>query len=414
MGASKISFFIISFFIALCMSGDLNVFGVKLNVLFGILTFLIISLNKNIYLIKYKYDLLILYLLLISIAYVSFIDILEGRDSTYNLLSKSFVMILSYVVVRYFAVISIENIEKILINSNYIMLLFNLVILSFAVNPAFAHIVNDYAQYGTRLKGFEEQTNGLALTLIFNISIAFYNLILKRSTLNIIAFLISITLMVMTQSRGLLVAMFLSIFTTYLLTLIASRKSKQLFKVIGIFLTLFLILGVFIKILPDFLSEHFGIQMERYNEEGATKAQDFSADRINRDRMPIFLANFETFLEYPFGIGFVDNHLTTQRVTGISHSSHNIYIQHLLQYGLPFVFLWYFVFFYPLWFLYNRYKKLKNSLSKKEYKLFILFFVINIQILIFLLSHSSESIYIWFFLGFTIACVRNIEQKVIN
>lgn len=400
---------IYSIFVALVISGNIGIAGVKLSIIFSGAIFLYLIIVKNELSFRRQDSLFNLYvlLLIISILYALLIDSLNGNSerALYPALSEIYIIIFAFINMKFFSKLSINEMEKTFLRSNKIMLAINIIILIFSLTPSLKHAVYDMSQYGGRLKAFTDQTNGYALLLTFNFSVAFYSLIRIKNILNLISLGLVLTLGVMTQSRGLILGMFLSVFCTYFIMFLAQKGQKKNFiTTIAIVGFLFLSFSLVSSNLAGFLQNSFGVELTRFSSSSDRNYSDSLGKSGLSDRTYLLVAGLKTIAENPFGIGFIDHHLEIYKVTGIPLISHNFFIENLLTYGIMFGFLWLFLFVYVAVVLINKIYSIK---SYDEQKVFILFSLVFFQLIVFFMAHASGSIYIWFFIGLIIGFSKN-------
>jgi O-antigen ligase len=405
---TRIISILISVFIAFSASGRANLFGIKLSIIMGVIIFLnLLFLNQKEFGKIFKMDLFTILILVFSVSYAFLIDAINNRDSTYILITKTFIILFSFLLMRFFINKPTSYISPILIKSNSIILIINIIVFYFSINPSYSYLVNEYSGFGYRLKGFDEQTNGYALMLIFNVSISFYSFIKRKSLINIIALALSLILSIMTQSRSLLVAIFMSIFITYLLQIFINNKLKDYGKFFMILISSVLIISSIMTLLPKYLYNNYGIQLSRFNEENDTSINDINSSNLSSERFDLYKSGIETLVKYPLGIGYADNNITIYRTTGVNFVPHNLYIQILLNYGFIFGLFWILLLLYPI---IKLFKNIRNVNNEDDRKLLVFFIMMNIQLLFFFLAHSSETIYMWFFIGLSISFARNFNN----
>ena len=410
---SNVFLIIYSIFVALSISGNVGIAGIKLSIIFSNIIFACLIIVSGRYSFKKKYGIYYLYLfiIVISILYTLMIDVLNGNGerALYRAFSEIYIGVFALVNLLFFSELSIQEIERIFLRSNKLMLFTNIVILFFAFTPPLKHIVFDMSQYGGRLKAFTDQTNGYALLLIFNISIAIYCFLKKRDLFSVSALVIAIVLGIMTQSRGLVLGAFSAIFITYfIVSFVKKTERKKILITTALVLPLLLSFSQLSTQIASFLASGFGVELSRFNVNSDTNYSG-SIDVVDfSERTDLLKAGLETVAEHPFGIGFVDHHLEIYKITGIPFISHNFFVETILSYGVIFGLLWLLIFPYTAYVLI---KKLNSTQSVNEQQLFVLFSLVLFQLMAFFMTHASGTIYIWFFIALTIGFAKNSSNK---
>jgi O-antigen ligase len=375
----------------------IDLFAVNLTIILGLFVSIVYFFFTKIRLSK-KYIYYAL-LLIFTIIYASFIDFVNDKFNLYILISKIYIVVFGALIVSYFSKIKREVFDYIIIKSNIILTVINFFILIFAIIPSLSIYVMSYDQNGIRLKGFSSDVNGLAMDMVFTLSIVLYSLFVKKNPINFINLILTILISIMTQSRGLYVAFVIQLLI-FLYFFYRKRSIKFLIikfsKIIILIITFFIMFPMIIQILDD----NYGIKLSRFSENSDANVSEISVSSARDERGYLFKAGLNTISNNPLGIGYSDNHIIIGENTNIFLLPHNFFISIFLYYGIIFGILWLLLFIMPLIILYKRKNKINTMLIA-----FFISFIISLSV--FISTHSSDSVYIWVFLAMSLGVINN-------
>lgn len=263
--------------------------------------------------------------------------------------------------------------------------------------PSLKELVVDISSLGVRFKGFFTQSNSYAFILLISLPISLLFFIRKKNLLNIIILLVNLISLFLTQSRGALFGLLLSIILVYIYYYYSIGKLRRLFypALIGASL-LFLIFSF----LPEFLNNNFGVNLTRFTPTKSVSHDrsfsDISYESFEDDRFYLINAAFQTISEYPFGLGFQEHHLVIGKVTGLYAIPHNYFISLILNYGILLGLIWLFIIGFLV---FKGIKSIYYSTITPEHPLFF-FLVILIAVSFYYFTHSPEWSYFYMIIGF--------------
>lgn len=305
--------------------------------------------------------------------------------------------------IQYFQHIEEKQIIKLLSFFNYSMFFSNataLTILLFI--PQFRELVIDASSFGFRLKGFFGQANGYSLILLLNIPIAVYFVNREKSITNFIILITSFVALVFSQSRGAFLGLILSTILVYFIYAINNNPFRRLKKLVLPGLIAILIIFVIFAFLPEYLENNFGLNLSRINplkESSSNRGiTEFSVKDVQNDRLYLITAGLRTLAQYPWGLGFQDQHLIIGKVTGVYLIPHNYFVSLFLTYGVFVGLIWNIIIIYIILKGFHYLKKNKTTPRSLMFYLHIIF----LSIFLYFLTHSVEWSYLYII--FSIYC----------
>lgn len=399
---NKLVFYIVLLLLFFASAGNLSVAGLKISTTIASISIILFLLSK------YKINPATLFcFFIISIIYTFSLDLIDNRFGLVFITRISY-LVLTFYLIDFWKKTSVKEEMLLLKSMNYGFFLFNFIVLILLVAfPAYSEMVVLISKDGIRLSGFFDQPNGYAIIFCISIPISVYFLISSKNIIYSLPVLINAICAILTQSRGLLASLILSFGITFILLKIATRDIK---KIIISFAAFFFILLIFIGILvllPDYLSDKYGISLGRFNADHEASIMELSSYDITSERIPLLSRSLETLANHPFGIGFIDNHKAIGETTMIYLLPHNMLASYLLQSGIIFGSLW------IITLLYIILKSLKHIYRNKigPNDIFYYYTTAIIAVTFYITTHSTEWLYMYLIFGITYGKILALKES---
>lgn len=202
---------------------------------------------------------------------------------------------------------------------------------------------------GDRIGTTFANTNNVGMVAAFTCLLQFYDILCKKNIiLNILFFIITLIVLLATQSRTAIICLILGII---LLSYLKSTDKKNFLKALKNFVLFSLVFIFLLYIIPKFYSEYGFI--ERINGLfSAINGDNRNADHSAQVRLQLINIGWEAFKKHPIlGVGMKNGHYIAQEKINFKGFFHNNYIEILCGGGIIGLFIYYSIYVYLFYML---------------------------------------------------------------
>lgn len=292
---------------------------------------------------------------------------------------------------------------KLFVNSMFVSN--GIAITAFLVVPGAKPYVAEFSSSGYRFYGFFTQPNGYSFVLIITLFLSIYVFVKKRNLFNFLKVVVTVVALFLAQSRGAIFGVFGGLALIYFIYLIRRGKIRQI-AVTTIMFAGFLALGFIV--LPNFLSEKFGVDLARLSESLDTnRERSLTSVSIDGDRAYLVNAAIKTIQENPFGLGYQEQYKVIGKLTGIYKMPHNYFISVILNYGIIIGFIWLTVY---MWIILKGLRTLFfNNIGPNQLMFYLIAMLSSISL--FMLTHDTDWTYFYLMIGVYLALLKSEKLR---
>lgn len=168
---------------------------------------------------------------------------------------------------------------------------------------------------------------------------------------------------------------------------------------------------ILVRILPEYLQNEFGINLERINpteqKDFNRNITDISVNSLQSDRSNLINAGLETIYNFPFGLGYQPQHTIIGDLTGVYFIPHNYYLTIILTYGIPIGLIWMLIIVLVLC------SGVRSTFSHTVNPRQLYFYLTSTIIVVglYYITHSPEWSYFYFFMAIFLAERKKLNSK---